>query len=53
MINVVGLIWDICGGKVGLDIVGGREGLEIDEGWGGGGVGVYMLFFLGNFKKVK
>lgn len=53
MINVAGLIWDTCGGKVGLDTAGGREGLETDEGWGGGGVGVYMLFSLGNLKKVK
>lgn len=51
MINVAGLIWDTCGGKVGLDTAGGREGLETDEGWGG--VGVYMLFSLGNLKKVK
>lgn len=51
MINVAGLIWDTCGGKVGIDTAGGREGLETDEGRGG--VGVYMLFSLGNLKKVK
>lgn len=44
MINVAGLIWDTCGGKVGIDTAGGREGLETDEGRGGGG-GVHVIFF--------